>query len=268
MRGCRYRGEGEYVSVDIKVVHQHLDTGGDIFGDGYRIRNCGWQVVYVRHGDTHNGACDAAPSVSNGIGEGVVTREIRIRCIGDISRSPQHDRATCGLRNIGYAQNIPVRIGIVRGHIESKRRVFDHGHTVVDSHGKIVDRRNCYRDDAIISAALPVGHRVCERVGTEEIGVRHIAHGRPANGGNTIRGGCDRSDHQRVPINVGVIAQNPNDDRRVLGCTRDVIACYGWVVCCDNVHGDRGAGRPAFAIADRIGKRSQTRKIRGGRINH
>ncbi|GJD54049.1 hypothetical protein OPKNFCMD_6829 [Methylobacterium crusticola] len=281
-RGGRH--DGQRVGVRVDVVGQHRDADRHVLGGGRGVvdgdrRRVGHRQgeglaqglaarVGGRHGDRVDPAADLARAARDGAGE-----------------EARHGVDHQPLRQAGRREGERVVVGVAEEVGEVVGEALAVGPDAVgdrrDDPGRVVHRRHRHQGRRGVAAAVVVDDRVGEgflageiRVGRE---AQHLGLGAVEDELHAAVGSGDRRavEHQHdvvdrdhplgIAVRVGVVAEDRDDDRGVLGRRRHVVARLRRQVehRIGEAHAARRAARVPHRHGHRVGQGSgRTRGVR------
>ena len=245
------------MAVDVSVVGECGDNNRFVFidvcrvivGDGVVIDRCNYNV--------DGGSVRSTLSITNGVGEGIRSAKVTVRCIGQRAIAVVVDGSADALREGINTERIAVDIAVVRqyGDGDQDRIIFVHRCRVITRGGVVVDRSNRDGSGACRRTPLAITNRIVEGVAAVEIAVGFVGERAVAivrdGAVCALREGFKGGD---AAVNVGVVGEHVDDDGIVF-VDRCRVGICGWGIVDRlnrDVHG--GYGSTAIAIVGGVGE--------------
>ena len=244
--GRRYAaGEHRVLAGALAVVARHRHVVGAGHGDGHRLGRTHPALVVgggVGEGDVATGA----------VGQGI---EVAARGEGVAAVGVEQQAAVAGaqVRRQRVADDRAIDVG-GRRDAAGEHRVLAGPLAAVAGHGQVVDRGDRDRDRGGGRAAVAVTDGVADGVAAEVVRVRRVGQGAVGVDGHRAVQGRGRGDGERVAVDIAVVAEHGDSDRRVLVGGGGVVLGHRRVVGAPDGDGQGRGGGAAVAIGDGVGE--------------
>ena len=210
MRTVCYGRYGECVTIRVAVVAEYRHRNRGVYrrrdGVGRRDR---W-LVGNRDGDACRGS--TAQTIGDGVGERVVASEGCVRCINRLTAN-NGDRAVRAVRDRRNGQWVPVRVRIVRKHVDRDGSIAWGRGDIVGGNWSDVQHR--YRHGRGRNSTVAVRDRVREGVDSVKGRVRCVDRFATDDRNRSVASVCDGGDRQHIGIGIAVVGEHADRDRRV-----------------------------------------------------
>ncbi len=156
--------EAQRITVDVTGVDRQLER--HTLDDHIVIDRCQLgSIVHPLHRHRHRRTRDVAGRIDDPVGEGIAAVEVRLRCVADLSSLDRHCTA-CRRPHIEQRDEVPVRVAVVRQHVDQHRGILGHGRCIGPRHGCHIHRLRT--EEAHIVDA----HRGVQRAEAEQVEVQ------------------------------------------------------------------------------------------------
>ena len=194
-------------------------------------------------------------SITDGVGEGIRSVEVAVRCIGQCTIAIVGDRSAGSLCEGVDAKRVGVNVGVIRECGDNNRFVFIDVCRVIVGDGVVIDRCNCDVDGGSVRSTLSITDGVGEGIRSVEVTVRCIGQRAIAvvvdHSADALGEGINTD---RIAVDIAVVRQYGDGDQdRIIFVHRcRVIIRGGVVIDRSNRDGGGACRRAPLAITDGI----------------
>ena len=252
----------ERIAVGVAVVGQHVEGGRAALAGGVHVGDRRDGVIDRVRGVVDRGHRDAdrrggaTPlAVGEAVGEAVGAVEVGVRRIGEGAVGIGDNGAIGGPGRDRGAEGIAVGVLVVGQHVDGNRRILVGGRRIVPGDGRRIRRLHRDADRGGSAPPLAVRDAVGEAVGARKTGIGRVGEGAAGIECDAAVGRPgDQRWAERVAVDIAVVGQHDDGDRRALRGRHRVVGRRGGVV--DRGHRDahrRGVGA-AVPVRDAVGE--------------